>query len=214
MKPKKNKVYCLAIGRTKMLFESQDKADRFIKFNEDEIRDSGTKNFKNLRSYYCEVCGGWHITHINLSESEKQKRDSLVSDVIELATRDTKIKNRATDETIYDFVKRFDLKSFRGKKNFKKYLKENQNLIPPDIQLHKLYRVINELPPESFNPSIPDSNLSEKEVEEKAWKLYNDLPLEKLTDKKMVSEYIKWEYGYKQNIDYKIIIKLKKLCGI
>ena len=37
MKPTKNKVFCKDCGRTKMLFETEKKAENFIKFNKEEI---------------------------------------------------------------------------------------------------------------------------------------------------------------------------------
>lgn len=57
MKPTKNRIFCRECGRAKMLFESEKKAMNFIKFNSEEF-DSKTPN----RAYYCEVCGGWHVT--------------------------------------------------------------------------------------------------------------------------------------------------------
>lgn len=60
MKPTKNQYYCLDCGRIKMLFESKKKADNFIKFNRDAFEEEGKK--VPVRSYYCPVCGGWHVT--------------------------------------------------------------------------------------------------------------------------------------------------------
>lgn len=37
MKPTNNRVYCIGCKHPKMLFESQTKADNFIKFNRDAI---------------------------------------------------------------------------------------------------------------------------------------------------------------------------------
>ena len=45
-KPTKNKVRCLELGRNKMLFESKSKADRFIKFNEEEVRKLELQDLK------------------------------------------------------------------------------------------------------------------------------------------------------------------------
>lgn len=60
MKPIKNRVFCLGCGRAKMLFKTQAKAERFLFFNGNEIPvPEGCR----LRVYYCEACGGWHITH-------------------------------------------------------------------------------------------------------------------------------------------------------
>ena len=66
MKPTKNRVHCAACGKPKMLFETQDKADNFIKHNGDEILEETGKT--PTRSYYCELCGGFHVTSIDSVE--------------------------------------------------------------------------------------------------------------------------------------------------
>ncbi len=45
-----------------MLFQSQAKADNFIKFNSNEI--AAQSNKVPVRSYYCSFCCGWHITSV------------------------------------------------------------------------------------------------------------------------------------------------------
>jgi len=60
MKPKRNYVHCLASNKTKVLFESKSKADNFIKYNSQEILEENGK--APVRSYYCQVCGGYHVT--------------------------------------------------------------------------------------------------------------------------------------------------------
>lgn len=60
MKPKNNIVFCYGSRRKKMLFESQSKADNFIKFNKDNILESN--GYAPIRSYYCEFCCGFHVT--------------------------------------------------------------------------------------------------------------------------------------------------------
>lgn len=62
MKPVKNKVFCRNCNRSKMLFETEKKANNFIKFNQDEIKTSS--GYAPQRSYYCVFCGGWHTTNI------------------------------------------------------------------------------------------------------------------------------------------------------
>lgn len=63
MKPTKNQIFCVACGRPKMLFETKAKADNFIKFNSSEMmEESGNAP---IRSYYCEICGGYHVTSNN-----------------------------------------------------------------------------------------------------------------------------------------------------
>ena len=217
-KPKRNKVRCLAIGRNKMLFESKSKADRFIKFNEEDIRKTGTIGLKgNLRSYYCKVCGGWHITHADLTEEEIQERESRIDDVIKRAHRDLEIKKKISEDQAHDayqFIKTFDLKSYGGKKKFKKYIREHQELIPPGLKLDQIYHIINEMPQECFDNLTPDSKLSKEEIESKAQELYSELPLSKLKDRKMILEYIKWEFKYKRGVEYEVINRLHELCGL
>ena len=51
MKPSK-RIYCRECGRSKLLFETEQKALRFIKFNADEIEAETGR--KPERAYYCE----------------------------------------------------------------------------------------------------------------------------------------------------------------
>jgi hypothetical protein len=60
MKPTKNRIFCPDCGRPKMLFESEKKANTFIKFNKAEIQEES--NFSPERSYFCIACNGWHVT--------------------------------------------------------------------------------------------------------------------------------------------------------
>lgn len=62
MRPTNNRVYCIGCKHPKMLFETQTKADNFIKFNRDEIASSSEK--VPARSYYCSFCCGWHVTSV------------------------------------------------------------------------------------------------------------------------------------------------------
>lgn len=71
MKPNKSRIYCHDCSRRKILFDSQSKADNFIKFNGEEIEaESG---HAPSRSYYCCSCNGWHVT------SKKEYDDTLPS---------------------------------------------------------------------------------------------------------------------------------------
>jgi hypothetical protein len=89
MKPTKNKVYCKDCGRTKMLFETEKKANNFIAFNQEEIlKEAG---YAPQRSYYCVFCGGWHITSIK-EEIGKSKNEELLEQIlIEKANNQEKI---------------------------------------------------------------------------------------------------------------------------
>lgn len=56
----KHRVYCQSCHRPKMLFETREKADNFIRFNSpDMLAEGGTAP---VRSYYCRICCGWHVT--------------------------------------------------------------------------------------------------------------------------------------------------------
>ncbi len=60
MRPTKNRVYCYGCQRSKMLFESKTKADNFIAYNSEGMLEENGK--APVRSYYCEFCGGYHVT--------------------------------------------------------------------------------------------------------------------------------------------------------
>lgn len=53
---------CPYCGRAKMLFETKEKAERFIEFNQ-HFFNSAT--YRPRRVYWCDGCGGWHVTHTN-----------------------------------------------------------------------------------------------------------------------------------------------------
>ena len=62
MKPK-HRIYCRECGRYKLLFETEKKALNFIKFNAQDIINGNKNGFVPKRAYYCECCGGYHVTH-------------------------------------------------------------------------------------------------------------------------------------------------------
>lgn len=85
MKPTKNLFYCFDCGRTKMLFVSQKKADNFIKFNKDAFEAEGKK--VPVRSYYCEACGGWHVTSNPDEEHFKGSSNHLLTKMERIVER-------------------------------------------------------------------------------------------------------------------------------
>lgn len=60
-----------------MLFPTEKRADNFIRFNADEIMEETGK--APVRSYYCELCGGWHVTSNSNQEYyiEKQYKETF-----------------------------------------------------------------------------------------------------------------------------------------
>src|SRR4051794_21403258 len=77
MKPTKNRVYCRDSGKQKMLFETEKKANSFIRFNSEEIESES--GYSPIRGYYCMVCNGWHVT----SRKEPFKMKSKTEIVLE-----------------------------------------------------------------------------------------------------------------------------------
>lgn len=69
MKPYRNRVFCPSAQRQKMVFETKEKADKFISYNAAQISESSS--MVPTRSYYCMACGGWHVTHLSFSERLK-----------------------------------------------------------------------------------------------------------------------------------------------
>lgn len=56
----KHQVFCLDCEDKKILFSSEAKANNFMKYNNPYMEEHTGK--KPVRSYYCECCGGWHLT--------------------------------------------------------------------------------------------------------------------------------------------------------
>lgn len=75
MKPK-HQVFCPEIGRKKLLFESESKAKRYLDFNKNEIE--AEHGYAPERSYYCEVCGGWHTTSMTSVPKSLSRTESIV----------------------------------------------------------------------------------------------------------------------------------------
>ena len=71
----RNRVVCPICGRKKLLFETEKKALRYLEFNGEAIQREG----ETLRAYYCEGCGGWHIT----SKPYKPSYDNMAQNLID-----------------------------------------------------------------------------------------------------------------------------------
>ena len=87
MKPQKNIIYCAAGRRKKMIFETKAKADNFILYNKDEIEEENGK--APVRSYYCRICGGYHVTS-NRSKKDAKRFDMMDEKLAQVT--DEKIK--------------------------------------------------------------------------------------------------------------------------
>ena len=67
-----NRVFCLDCGRPKLLFKTEEKANRFIKRCGPNINTYGGE----LRAYWCPTCLGYHTTHVDYDEKyDKRSRE-------------------------------------------------------------------------------------------------------------------------------------------
>ena len=83
MKPTRNHVYCYGCRKHKMIFETQAKADNFILYNSEGILEENGK--APVRSYYCEICGGYHVTSnpsSEIGERLNQRDRQLIQDLV------------------------------------------------------------------------------------------------------------------------------------
>ena len=83
MKPSKNRIFCNGCKRHKMLFETQLKADNFIKFNSNDILEETGK--APIRSYYCEFCGGYHVTSNTSEEIGERLNQNYHKKMVEIS---------------------------------------------------------------------------------------------------------------------------------
>lgn len=95
MKPTRNKVFCKDCERAKILFETEKKANNFIKFNTEEIEEES--GYGPQRSYYCLFCGGWHITSIKvkIGLSRKEQKFEQYKQDNPTINRNGKVDNQA-----------------------------------------------------------------------------------------------------------------------
>lgn len=95
MKPTKNRIYCKDCNRPKMLFETEKKANTFIKFNGNEIELSS--GVIPVRSYYCVYCNGWHVTSKKNVVGIKSVTENII-DAFNLDQENMLIEKRRTNK--------------------------------------------------------------------------------------------------------------------
>lgn len=66
----KHRVFCPCAGKMKLLFETREKAQRYISFNADTIREQ--TGYSPSRTYFCRGCGGWHVTSKDRITDDKE----------------------------------------------------------------------------------------------------------------------------------------------
>lgn len=99
MKPKdKNRVMCPDCWKQKLLFDSETKANNFIKWNKEDIQ-----NGDELRAYYCPACCGWHISH----QKFHKKMEGRTSRLIDAYLNDNNhsIRDQELIEELYKLLK-------------------------------------------------------------------------------------------------------------
>lgn len=112
MSKPKNRIMCPDCGRAKMLFETETKANNFIKFNSDTF-----ENGEELRAYYCPACCGYHIS----SKPHKRSYDSQTDRLLKAYYVDN--AEAGMVKQIFDILIETKLKS---KKAVNKYLRQNK----------------------------------------------------------------------------------------
>lgn len=76
MRPTKNHYFCPLCSRTKMLFQTEAKANNFLRYNAEEIFEETGK--KPIRAYYCMACCGWHVTSKEHVSGYAKRCESLI----------------------------------------------------------------------------------------------------------------------------------------
>ena len=130
MKPTKSRVYCVACMRSKMLFETQEKADRFIQYNKEDIEEENGK--APVRSYYCRLCGGWHVTSVpSESATRFEKRDERIAAELDVINRISEDLEAFSKEIQMLYIKS-DAAICQGRfTHAREYLKQCREMIIP-----------------------------------------------------------------------------------
>ncbi|MCD8208684.1 MAG: hypothetical protein LUD72_12155 [Bacteroidales bacterium] len=58
--PVKHRFFCLQASKYKLLFDSKEKAIRYLRWNANAIKEEN--GYAPTRAYYCTYCAGWHVT--------------------------------------------------------------------------------------------------------------------------------------------------------
>ena len=77
MKPKNNSYWCPDCNKPKMRFDTEKKAQNFIKYNGTDILKEG-QTVEQIRVYYCPPCCAYHITTKPYREAYKYRTDMLI----------------------------------------------------------------------------------------------------------------------------------------
>lgn len=94
MKPK-SRVFCRDCRREKILFETQEKAENFIKFNSGDIEECG--GYAPVRSYYCIPCCGWHVTHLQDYNDDRSLTNIVQEKFVSAKAQEGRVRQTVKD---------------------------------------------------------------------------------------------------------------------
>lgn len=131
MKPKNNKPFCPDCGRPKMLFETEKKAQNFIKYNGNDILKEG-QTIDQIRVYYCPSCCGYHITTKPFKEGYNYRTENLIKayerkkayDKTKFNTNKIGISTDEINDVANEIIKRINKASVTDKKQIKQIIKK------------------------------------------------------------------------------------------
>lgn len=173
MKPTRNRIFCIGSQKQKMLFDSQSKADNFLKYNTKEILEENEK--APVRSYYCTFCCGWHVTSNSSTEQGERLdgRDHALVQKIELLKKNNDelqaISKRVTDK-ILCFDTELNLCNFDEAQDILDLLEfEANDLRNSSFNLDKVNKIFGKIygAKEKLNKKIELYSLSKEE--QNAW---------------------------------------------
>ena len=124
MKPK-NRIFCADCGKAKMLFETEKKAQNFIKFNgQDILRDGQT--IDQIRVYYCPSCCGYHITSKPFKETYNHNTERLLKEYKQSKANKAFLNalKYTDDEVTKDIQKQAQRASITSKKGLRRFITE------------------------------------------------------------------------------------------
>lgn len=112
VKPQSNRIMCPTAKKMKQLFDTENEANTFIRFNADKLAYGADK----LRVYWCDSCAGFHIS----SKRYRSEYEGMTDRLIESAKRDksskSKIENLIEAQQIWNAIppeiRRMELKDF------------------------------------------------------------------------------------------------------
>ena len=96
-------MYCDKKEKYRIAFSTREKADYFIEHYEQFM--GGNIEFKPIRSFYCNSCDRWHITHLPLTDRymHVEETNSRVQELQTLALR-LKTEFRSADWAVWKFA--------------------------------------------------------------------------------------------------------------